>query len=105
MERLGFDAQAGEFAGHLFSVFAAQAVDDAALVTVQVDELNNLPELLMSRGTLHNVEGDVRTVKRTDEQSGIRNVELCGDVVAGDAVGGGGERHHGDVGIALLESA
>ena len=103
MKGLGVDAQAAEFGGHLLGVLAAQAIDDAALVAVQVDELDNLAELHLARRALHDVQRDVGAVKRTDEQARLGDVQLLGDVVARDAVGGGRQGHHGDVGILLFE--
>ena len=105
MEGLRLDAQAGQLGSHLLGVLAAQAVDDAALVAVQVDELYDVAKLLSSHRALHHIEGDIGAVKRANEQPCLGDVQLLGDVVARDAVGSGGERHHGNVGVALLEDA
>ena len=68
MEGLCVDAQATQVSCHLLGVLATQAVDDAALVAVQADELHDVAQLLAPSGALDDVERDVGTVKRTDEQ-------------------------------------
>ena len=81
---------------HRLGCLAADAVDDAGVVAVTLDEGGDVAETRFLAGVVHDLERDVGAVERTEEQGRITEGELAGYVVARQTVGSGRESHYGD---------
>ena len=103
MKSLRVDAGGTKFLGQRFGAFSAQAIHDAALATMTVDELDDGTQFLTAGDIRQHVEPDVWSVEGSDKHLGLLDIELACDVLSREAVGGSGERHDGHRGKPLLE--
>ena len=98
----GGDALVSQGFGEAFGLGAAQAVDDGAGLVVALDGGGNLVGGAVARG---DAVGEVGAVEVADEDLGVAQVELAGDVLADAGCCGGGERLEGDAGEDVAEFA
>ena len=102
---LGVVALFTEFLGEAFCACPAQAVDDRAAAATVVHALDRLGELVGRLVAGADAVGQVGPVEGADEDLGVDEPELLGDVGAHAGRRGGGEGLHGDAGGDLAQAA
>ena len=97
----GLDVLLFEFFGDLFAAGAGLAVDDAFVVGVALEVVE---ELFDDFGFGSDVVGEVFSFEAAAVQGGVSQGKLADDVFGDAGGGGGGERHDGDVGEAAVHA-
>ena len=87
--------------GHVFHAFARLAIHDAGVALVLA--LDEAQQLLHGLALLHNRVADVGPIETTDKGPRLLQLQALQNVVLGQRVGRGGQRHAWHTGKALVQ--
>ena len=92
--------RSARYVGGLVDLASRQAIDDAGLVAVRTEEIQ---QLALAVVLLHHVVADVGPVEGADEPARLIQLQALGDLALGRRIGGGGQGDARHFGPALVE--